>query len=182
MPPSYGYLLGLYLGDGCLSDDGRGVYRLRISCSASWPGIVAEAERAVHDALGGVVGRVPAPGCVVVGSYSKHWPCLFPQHGAGKKHCRRLTFEPWQWAVIDREPGQVIRGLIHSDGWRGHNRVGKYVYPRYLFINRSTDILELAGHCLDLLAVEWRYSKRWTISVARRDSVARLDEFVGPKY
>jgi hypothetical protein len=28
----------------------------------------------------------------------------------------------------------------------------------------------------------WRFSKPNTISVARREAVARLDEFVGPKY
>jgi hypothetical protein len=28
----------------------------------------------------------------------------------------------------------------------------------------------------------WRYSRRNSISVARRGAVARLDEFVGPKY
>jgi hypothetical protein len=30
--------------------------------------------------------------------------------------------------------------------------------------------------------VEWRFSRPTTISVARRAAVARLDEFVGPKY
>jgi len=35
---------------------------------------------------------------------------------------------------------------------------------------------------LDRLGVAWRFSKPTTISVARREAVARLDEFVGPKY
>jgi hypothetical protein len=30
--------------------------------------------------------------------------------------------------------------------------------------------------------VAWRFSKPNTISVARGEAVARLDEFVGPKY
>src|SRR5579884_3443096 len=30
LPSSYVYLLGLYLGDGCISSHPRGVYRLRI--------------------------------------------------------------------------------------------------------------------------------------------------------
>jgi hypothetical protein len=30
--------------------------------------------------------------------------------------------------------------------------------------------------------VAWKFSKPTTISVARRDTVARLDEFVGPKF
>jgi hypothetical protein len=35
---------------------------------------------------------------------------------------------------------------------------------------------------LDQLGFAWRFSKRSVISVARREAVARLDEFVGPKY
>jgi hypothetical protein len=61
-----------------------------------------------------------------------------------------------------------------SEGW--------YEYPRYLFTNNSTDILWLCGQTLDQLGVGWRFSKWNTISVARREAVARLDEFVGPKY
>jgi hypothetical protein len=30
--------------------------------------------------------------------------------------------------------------------------------------------------------ISWRYSRRNAISLARREAVARLDEFVGPKY
>ncbi len=87
-------------------------------------------------------------------------------------------------------PGEFARGLFHSDGWRGVNRVRRslsdgdrwYEYPRYLFGNESTDILRLCGETLDQLGVAWRFSRRNAISVARREAVARLDEFVGPKY
>jgi hypothetical protein len=51
-----------------------------------------------------------------------------------------------------------------------------------MFTNESADIRALCGETLDLLGVAWRYSRRNTISVARREAVARLDEFVGPKY
>jgi hypothetical protein len=57
-----------------------------------------------------------------------------------------------------------------------------YEDPRYLLVNESADILFLCGQTLDRLGVEWRFSKPNTISVARRNAVARLDEFVGPKY
>ena len=42
--------------------------------------------------------------------------------------------------------------------------------------------MRLCGQALDRLGVEWRFSRRNAISVARREAVARLDEFVGPKY
>jgi hypothetical protein len=53
---------------------------------------------------------------------------------------------------------------------------------RYLFVNQSADIHRLCGQTLDRLGVAWRFSKPTTISVARREAVARLDVFVGPKY
>jgi hypothetical protein len=64
--------------------------------------------------------------------------------------------------------------LADGDRW--------YEYPRYLFGNQSEDILRLCGETLDELGVAWRFSRPNTISVARREAVARLDEFVGPKY
>lgn len=50
--PAYAYLLGLYLGDGCISAHPRGVYRLRITLDAVYPMIVAECADSV-----GIVGR-----------------------------------------------------------------------------------------------------------------------------
>src|SRR3954463_9412429 len=41
-PESYAELLGLYLGDGCISRAGR-TYRLRLSLDANYPGIVEDA-------------------------------------------------------------------------------------------------------------------------------------------
>jgi hypothetical protein len=35
---------------------------------------------------------------------------------------------------------------------------------------------------LDQLGIRWRMSQPNTLSVARREAVARLDEFVGPKW
>jgi hypothetical protein len=125
-----------------------------------------------------------------VKSYSKHWHCLFPQHGPGRKHTRKIELAEWQQVIVNRYPGDFVRGLIHSDGCRGINRVRRvladgdhwYEYPRYQFSNKSKDILGLCGATLDQLGVAWRYARWDVISVAKRDAVARLDEFVGPKY
>jgi hypothetical protein len=51
-----------------------------------------------------------------------------------------------------------------------------------MFTNESADILQLCGDALDRLEVPWRFSRRNTISVARKDAVQRLDQFVGPTY
>lgn len=52
-----------------------------------------------YSALLGVC-HVPAPGAVVVQNCWKHWPCLLPQHGPGRKHERALGMQPV--AVGDR--------------------------------------------------------------------------------
>lgn len=190
----YAYLLGLYLGDGCISvagDPAKGVWKLRIMCSDAWPGLIHECARAMRAVRpDNKVSMQHKQGCVEVMCHSRHWPCLFPQHGSGMKHTRRIELQPWQRSIAAEFPGDLARGLFHSDGYRGVNRVRRrlaagerwYEYSRYLFVNRSEDILRLCGQALDELGVAWRFSKPGTISVARREAVARLDEFVGPKY
>jgi hypothetical protein len=188
---AYAYLLGLYLGDGWLTRGAKDVFALSISCCDYWPGLMAAAKSAMVAVMPtSSVFRVQRIGCTEVKSTSKHWPCLFPQHGPGPKHHRVIELAPWQRVIVETHPGDFVRGLIHSDGWRGVNRVRRplpsgerwYEYSRYLFVNESADILGLCGEALDLLGVEWRFSKPNTISVARRQAVARLDEFVGRKY
>jgi hypothetical protein len=179
------------LGDGHISRQQRGVYTLSIACSDAWPGLIAAAKRALQEVVpsSSPLG-VQRIGMTEVKSYSKHWPCLFPQHGPGKKHLRKIELADWQQVIVDQYPGDFVRGLIHSDGCRATNRVRRtwagqehrYEYPRYMFSNESQDIMGLCCAALDQLGVEWRFARRNLLSVAKRDSVARLDEFVGPKY
>jgi hypothetical protein len=86
----YTYLLGLYLGDGYIATHDRGVYRLRISCANAYPELIRRCEEAMGDIIASKVSRVKCEGCTEVASFSKHWPCLFPQHGPGKKHLRKI--------------------------------------------------------------------------------------------
>ena len=46
------HLLGLYLGDGCISAHARGVYRLRIVLDVKYPGIIAAATAALARPVG----------------------------------------------------------------------------------------------------------------------------------
>jgi len=48
LPPEYVYLLGLYLGDGCILAHPRGVYRLRLFFDARHPSIIDAGEAAVR--------------------------------------------------------------------------------------------------------------------------------------
>jgi hypothetical protein len=185
--PEYAYLLGQYLGDGYICAMGpRGVFRLRLSTCDDYPNIRNECAAAVAAvAPNNVVGFVQSIGCGEVCAYSKHWPCLFPQHGPGRKHERPIKLEPWQEVIVRAEPQQFVKGLIHSDGCYCINNVtvrGKhYSYSRYFFSNASKDILMLCAWGFDLLGVEWKQNRWNSLSVAKRDSVALLDTFIGPK-
>jgi hypothetical protein len=180
---AYTYLLGLYLGDGCLSACPRDVYRLRIACAERYPGLISQCERAMAKVLPNKVNRIKKTNerCWDVHSSSKHWPCLFPQHGPGRKHERRIDLTVWQQELVDADPRPLLRGLLHSDGCRVLNWVNGTAYPRYHFSNVSADIRGIFGRACDQLGIEWRANNRWCLSVARRGSVALLDEFVGPK-
>jgi hypothetical protein len=188
LPASYVYLLGLYLGDGCLSGQRRGVFRLRVVLDSRYPGIISECLASMQDLLPcnrPHVQPVHGENAVEVGVSSKQLPCLFPQHGPGRKHDRLIRLTGWQQRAVDHHPHLLLRGLIHSDGCRFTNTVrhpGKtYQYPRYNFSNRSDGIRQIFCDTCDLLGVEWRVMNAWNISVARRASVGLLDEFIGPK-
>jgi len=186
---SYAYLLGQYLGDGCIwrSATTR-TCLLRIASDAQYLGIIEECCRAIATIRGRrpYVRFHPEKRMASITSYWRVWPCLFPQHGPGRKHHRRIALAPWQRQIVDAQPEMFLRGLIHSDGWRGLNRVrvkGRdYAYPRYQFSNRSADIKTLFTDTCDRLGIEWRRWGRHHISVARQRSVALMDEFIGPKW
>jgi hypothetical protein len=129
------------------------------------------------------------PGCVVVTMGWKHWLCLFPQHGPGRKHERPIVLEDWQRQIVEDHPAAFLRGLFHSDGSRVHNwatrmvagQRKRYDYPRWQCTNVSADIRGLCCWALDIADVAWRQSNHKTISVSRRADVARLDALIGLK-
>lgn len=183
----YVYLLGLYLGDGSISKYPR-THRLTISLDRGYAGIVAECagamQRVMPTSKAAVLHRRDEETDEVY-SYSTAWPCLFPQHGPGKKHLREIRLSEWQWRLVNSDPRPLLRGLIHSDGSRHLNTIRHpkktYRYPRYEFTNKSEDIKRIFCVACDLLGVEWRVMNAKTISIARRESVAKMDAFIGPK-
>jgi hypothetical protein len=189
---AYSYLLGWYLGDGCVSDTGR-AYQLVITCDAAYPGIVVESCRAIVAAVPGRDPRIRrhrVHQLFRIETGWKHWPDAFPQHGRGRKHERPIVLEDWQQAIVDEHPWAFLRGLLHSDGCRTINRfktklplgrVAEYEYPRWFFSNRSADIRGLFCATCDAVGVRWTRSNHRNISVSHRRSVALLDEHVGPK-
>jgi hypothetical protein len=123
--------------------------------------------------------------CVEISMYSKHWLCLFPQHGVGRKHHRVIELSTWQRAIVEQAREQFLRGLIHSDGCRivAHERQAgrERDAPRYVFSNRSEDIKRLFCENCDALGIRWTRPSDREIAIYRLASVATMDRFVGPK-
>lgn len=182
LPPAYAYLLGMYLGDGCLSAHPRGVYKLRISLDVRYPGIAEECERAIHAVMpNNRIGRVGYGTWHELFCYSKSWPCLFPQHGPGRKHEREIALAEWQVCLVERWPALVLRGLIQSDGCRFQNTGRGWSHPRYSFANKSAGIRRIFCDACDLMGLRWTAAGEKTIYVSRKADVAVLDRFIGPK-
>lgn len=80
----------------------KGVQFLTIACADAWPGLMDECEAAIIAVMPhNSVNRVQKPGMHEVKAYSKHWHCLFPQHGPGRKHERAIILERWQQEIVD---------------------------------------------------------------------------------
>jgi hypothetical protein len=159
---------------------------LRIYQDNRYPLLIEACRSAMAEMSCGEPGITARVGCQEIACYWKHWPCIFPQVGLGPRHLHRIELEEWQWHLVERHPRELVKGLIHSDGCRVinrvRNRVGtRYEYPRYFFTNHSTDIQGIFVRACGLISVECRPNNRYNISVARRHSVAILDEFIGPK-
>jgi hypothetical protein len=181
-PADYIYLLGLYLGDGYISR-GRRTYALRFFLDGAYPGIIESCRRSLNAIRPEQQAWVQATStrCRVVGMCSNHWPCLFPQHGPGRKHERLIALAGWQSRMLSLHHEDFLRGLIHSDGCRivANDRGVKSV--RYHFSNKSEDIKTLYCASLEALGVRWTRPCDRQIAVYRKASVAILDQFIGPK-
>jgi hypothetical protein len=178
----YAELLGLYLGDGHIVRTGRSD-RFRLFLDTRYSQIISDARSLLRRCFpeGGVgISRSAKGTTTIISLYCTHLACLFPQHGAGRKHNRRIVLEEWQRAIVERKPWPFLRGLIRSDGCVFVNRTGPYEYVSYDFTNHSADILELFADACELVGVEYRaYRKR--VRIYRRASVALMLEHVGIK-
>jgi len=181
-PSDYAELLGLYLGDGHISRLAR-TQRLRVFLDSRHSTIVEETDALLCRCFpANRVGRVHPAGkrMVVLWLHHGHLSCLFPQHGPGKKHERRIALESWQVDLVRAAPWALLRGLIRSDGCVFINRTGKYAYLSYCFDNHSEDIRNLFVETCGTVGVDCRPAGT-SVRIYRRASVALMAEHVGGK-
>ncbi len=187
---AYAYLLGLYLGDGCLSKTPR-VYRMRIALDAKYPGIIQACVDALKVLLPenevGLVEHYHGEGekhhlsYLEVSCYYKYFPQIFPQHGKGLKHNRKIELVEWQQRIVEAYPLEFFRGLYHSDGSRSQNIVKGKNYPRYFFTNMSEDIRQLFCETAQALGLQWKQTNALSVAISQRKDVEWLDEHIGAK-
>lgn len=109
--PAYAYLLGLHLGDGCISRQPRGGHALRIACADAWPGLIdacEEAMRAVRP--GNSVCRAHTQGCTMVTSYSDHWPACSPSTDPAGSTSAASSWSPGSRRSSTCSPGTSCAG------------------------------------------------------------------------
>ena len=177
---AYVHLLGLYLGDGSIVSK---TARLEIALDSRYPSVIeacADSMRAIHP-RGRANLRVKIASCTIVNSYGRQWLALFPQHGPGRKHLRRIVLAEWQRDMILANPIAMIRGLLDSDGSRSDRWVAGRRYPAYYFTNRSEDIIGVFCWVADLLGIHYTRASRKNVSIARRRDVAFLDAQIPQK-
>jgi len=149
-----------------------------------YPMIVEECADAMNAVMPGNVVRVDPvrdENAMEVSCFSKAWPHLFPQHGPGRKHSRKIDLADWQRDIVDAHPEAFLRGLIHSDGCRCINKSMGHEYVRYFFDQVSNDIRQIFCRTCNRLGIQYKQSRWKTISIARRKDTEFLDSFIGPK-
>jgi hypothetical protein len=187
-PPVYSFLLAAYLGDGSIvrvNSRSRSM-RLSITLDDAYPAVQDAVELACSRVLPEAARRRDRkPGCHDVVVSHLHLPCLFPQHGPGRKHERRIVLEPWQSRVVEAHPWEFLRGAFYTDGcsytnWTVSPAGRRYEYLTYAFSNRSEEIHQLVcGAARDVGLRPSRHGKN--VVFARRPDVLRLEAHVGRK-
>ena len=106
---AYAALLGCYLGDGYISRSARRLRPSRLMRRGATPAIIDDVERADRRRQARRPGphEPQRPGASSCQAHWKHWPCLFPQHGPGRKHERPIVLEDWQRAIVEAHPATV---------------------------------------------------------------------------
>lgn len=181
---SYSYVLGFYLGDGHISKMKR-TFRLRIFQDVRYKNLIKDQILAIQKLLPNnkVNIRTGKDNCTTICVYSNLIPILFPQHGPGMKHTRKIKLQDWQKEIIEEYPKPFIKGLIISDGCRYEkiSPILKKVYIRYEFTNISQDIKDIFQWACSLIGVSTRVSNYKNIAVCKIKDNQIMESFIGKK-
>jgi hypothetical protein len=181
---AYSYLLGLYLGDGYINKCNR-TYRMRIALDKKYIELNDFARANMCKIfVNNKVGEINSEGCIYLSVYNNELQEIFPQHGPGCKHNRKINLLKWQSEILINV--EFMRGLIHSDGCFYKEIINnKYHYDRFMFSNKSADLHELFQSTCDKINLEYDFQHKgdgiWQTRISKKDSVNKLKQIIGTK-
>lgn len=183
---SYYYLLGQYLGDGHISKNSR-TLKLRIFATLKYDNIINEITNAMSCVFpDNKVYQEHKKNCEAITVNSNQMNVIFPQHGEGKKHTRKIELVDWQLKYLEENSRYLARGLFHSDGCRFSISSGF----AYSFTNCSMDIHLIYQTCLELNDIEYTFNSKkvaennspaWVTVMYRKLDVKKAYAFLGEK-
>lgn len=177
--PHYVYILGCYLGDGCINKLQR-TQKLRIFSGSAHPSIIDDQIRSLNilfnqNKVNSIKHTSSNMYTIIV--HNNSLDQYFPQHGQGKKHDRNILLTDWQTELVEEHTDCFIKGLIDTDGclFNASNRIkkdgSKTDLPSYQFTNKSMDIINLYTSSLDRLGIHYTkvHKKSGAVNVFTRD-------------
>lgn len=179
---SYSYIFGLYLGDGYINKMKR-TYRLRVFLDSRQDLVIEECVKNMEKLFPSNKVNIlkTKHNFVIITLYSNYLPIIFPQHGPKQKCERNIELEDFQKKIIIKK--DFMKGLFHSDG---SFYLAKNEYPRYLFTNKSKQILDMFADCLieqDIIPkIRKRKNDIYDIQIQNIKDVKKLYEILGEKY
>lgn len=177
---AYSYILGLYLGDGCISKTHKeNVFRMRIILDTVYLTLNKYAIKNLQTIFPNnkvTITKVLNQNCVTLSVYSSLLPEVFPHTGLGMKHLRKIELTDWQKEIII--PKNIIQGLFHSDGsyYLTENR-----YDTFAFTNMSYDIKTIYDTYLNKLGVFCSRNLRAKAIYSYGINAILLKELIGTK-
>ena len=192
---AYAELLGWYLGDGRISRHGATCRRCASSCDATLRRgdhrATSSSRCAASSRRGTMPPRPDKPGCVVITvgleALAVPVPAARPRAQARAPDRARATGSR---TIVEAFPAAFLRGLFHSDGCRVNNWATRDGRRREEALRlpalavhqqlRRTSASSAAGRSISSTSRGGSPTAK-TISVSRREGVARLDELIGLK-
>ncbi len=192
---AYAYILGEYLGDGCVRTLRR-TYRLGIYNDKKYEGLNQLIQSRLQiifpaNKTGRVSGSgaTPTTGCWEICVNSNNIPLLFPQMGPGKKFERKIELTSWQLEIVDAYHKEFIRGLFYSDGcvYEHKHDGGEYSYRCYNFVNKSKDIMDYLIRSLNFVGVNkiprWDVKRQiWILNIYSKKERDILGSFIPARH
>jgi len=177
----YAYILGMYLGDGSITQyKTHRTPSIRIALDSKWPHVIEKVQEKLQEIFpNNKVSLINVTGanCVHIKCYNKHLREIF-EYGKGAKHKRKIVLKDWQKKAIDSYPWDFLRGLIHSDGSRYTMTASGRV--NYSFSNKSVDIIELFKNICEKCEIKYNCYKKqngqYEVRIRRIESVKKLDK------